>query len=499
MFPYKNSLHIDRESKEPLFLQLANQFIRLITEGKLATGTKLMSSRNLSELLEVHRKTVVACYEELHIQGWIETIPKRGTFVNNNLPIIEHKKQQAQKIVSQANKTNFKFYSSSILEAKNNVDSKYLYINDGVNDTRLSPINELGKIYRSLTIKKTIYKDLNYGSSYGSAQLISVLTDYLNKTRGLTIGKDQMLITRGSQMGIWLSAKLLLKKKDIILVGETNYSAADLTFLNQNANLHRIQVDEKGIDTDEIAAFCKTNKVKAVYVTPHHHHPTTVTLTAERRLALLNLAQQYNFAIIEDDYDYDFHYNQAPILPLKSYDTHGNVIYIGSVCKTVAPAFRIGYMVAPKNFIDEAAKQRTYIDRQGDSLLALTFAEFIKSGGLDRHIRKVHKLYKVRRNLFCALLTEKLSKYLTFEIPQGGMAVWCILKEPYTWEEVSKIALKNNLKIGNHKRYDLANKGHKGIRIGFASYNTKEVRSLIDKLEVIFKIAEVHIKTRITN
>jgi len=238
--------------------------------------------------------------------------------------------------------------------------------------------------------------------------------------------------------------------------------------------------------TEEIEKLCKRQQIKAVYVTSHHHHPTTVTLSAKRRIQLLNLAKEHNFAILEDDYDYDFNYNHAPILPLASHDTNGNVIYIGSICKTVAPVFRIGYLIAPKEFVDEASKLRGIIDRQGDALLELTFANFIKSGELDSHIRKVIKIYKQRRDLFCQLLKEELGHFFEFEIPKGGMAIWAKLDQNYSWENVSSVARKYNLEIGNWRRYDRIESGHNCIRIGFASYNEKEIHELISRLQKTF-------------
>ncbi|MDX8554142.1 PLP-dependent aminotransferase family protein [Tenacibaculum sp. 1B UA] len=257
--------------------------------------------------------------------------------------------------------------------------------------------------------------------------------------------------------------------------------------------MKRASVDENGLVIDQIEKLCKKQPVKAVYVTSHHHHPTTVTLSAERRIHLLNLARKYSFAIIEDDYDYN--YDHAPILPLASHDTCGNVIYIGSVCKTVASVFRIGYLVASEDFVNEAAKLRGYIDRQGDALLELTFAEFIKSGDLDRHIRKLMKIYLQRRDLFCKLLKEELGGYFQFNIPKGGMAIWGYLNKEYSWYEVSKEARKYQLEIGEWQRYDLANKKHNAIRIGFASYNEEEIKLLVDKLKQTFKsIKKVLIK-----
>jgi len=358
-----------------------------------------------------------------------------------------------------------------------------MYLNDGVSDGRLTPIDEIARTYRRLCSKKKVFDHLSYGSTYGNDTLRDVLVDYLNTTRGLNITKNNLLITRGSQMGIWLSSQILLQKDDIVVVGNTNYESADVSFLYQNAKIERVLVDENGLVTNAIEKLCKQKQIKAVYVTSHHHHPTTVTLSAKRRIHLLNLAKQYNFAIIEDDYDYDFNYNHAPILPLASHDTNGNVIYIGSVCKTVAPVYRIGYLIASKEFVDEAAKLRGFVDRQGDALLELTFADFIKSGDLDRHIRKVMKVYKQRRDLFCKLLKDELSSFLTFEIPKGGMAVWATLHQNYSWETISEVARTYKLEIGNWQRYDYAKLEHNSIRIGFASYNEEEIYELIHRFK----------------
>lgn len=485
MFPYKTSIALDQNLKEPLYLQLSNQFISLIREGRLATGTKLIGTRQLAEILGIHRKTVVASYEELALQGWVESIPKKGTFVHTNLPLIQLQDFIDTAYASTQVTTGFSFYSNNVLEPKiPNRREGVLYINDGTSDCRLAPLDEIARTYRRIASRKNTYKHLDYASTYGNDTLRTVLASYLNASRGLQTAKENILITRGSQMGMWLSAQLLLKTNDVIVVGNTNYASADLTFKNTGALLERIGVDSCGLVTRDLELLCKKKSIKAVYVTSHHHHPTTVTLSAERRIHLLQLSKMYQFAIIEDDYDYDFNYNHAPILPLASHDTNGNVIYIGSVCKTVAPVFRIGYLIASKDFVDEAAKLRGYIDRQGDALLELTFADFIKSGDLDRHIRKVMRVYQQRRDLFCELLSEELGDYVSFEIPKGGMAVWVTLHNAYSWAQVQKEAKKHLLEIGEFSRYDLAKTGHNAIRIGFASYTNEEIFKLVQKLKV---------------
>ena len=482
MFPYKTSFSLDRKSNQALYLQLANQFIQLIKDRKLLPNTKLPGSRTLANLLTVHRKTIVACYEELLLQGWVESIAKKGTFVHADLPELFQQEFVKSKAEKTPHKIGFQFYRSNSLTRKLPESKEdFMFLNDGISDARLTPTEDLARIYRRISSRKHIYKDMSYGSTFGNEKLRKTLSNYLNETRGLNTSFENILITRGSQMGIYLSSKLLLNEDDNIVIGKTNYTSADASFLERKAKLIRISVDENGLVTQEIEQICKKKAIKAVYVTSHHHHPTTVTLSAERRIHLLNLSKKYNFAIIEDDYDYDFNYNHSPILPLASHDVNGNVIYIGSVCKTVAPVFRVGYLIAPKEFVNEAANQRRIIDRQGDALLELTFEEFIKNGDLDRHIKKVMKVYKARRDLFCSLLKERFSDVFRFEKPKGGMAVWLTLDEKYTWISVVDSAIKHKLEIGDYTRYDHANTKHNAIRMGFATYNEEEIYELINR------------------
>lgn len=484
MIPYKSILHLDRESKQPLYIQLTNQFIVLIKNQTLTSQVKLPGSRTLANLIQVHRKTIIACYDELIMQGWLESIPQKGTFVHSQLPILNKLHLSNSKLKKGNFKTGFPFDKKNILKRNVNANPlEFISLNDGVSDPRLAPTEEISRIYSRVIRKKHNQKYLTYGSTYGNPELRKVLAHYLNETRGLRISEENILITRGSQMGIYLSAQLLVKKGDSIIIGETNYKSADISFQHAGANLLRVPVDENGLDTNAIENLCRNQPVKAVYTTSHHHHPTTVTLSAERRIHLLNLAQQYHFAILEDDYDYDFHYDHAPILPLASHDNHGNVIYIGSVCKTVAPVFRVGYLVASKDFVDSCARFRGAIDRQGDSILELTFAHYIKNGDLDRHIKKLIKIYKVRRDLFCFLLKKELSNYIQFDIPKGGMAIWLELDKKYSWEQVMHVAKKQELHIGNWQNYRNETTKHNAIRIGFSTYTEEEISLLIDKLK----------------
>src|SRR6476660_9289967 len=225
------------------------------------------------------------------------------------------------------------------------------------------------------------------------------------------------MITRGSQMGLFLLSLVLFSRGDNILVGDTNYYYADRVFMNAGAKLVRIRVDESGIDVEAIEKVCKRKKIKAIYITSHHHYPTTVTLSAARRIKLLSLAEQYGFLIIEDDYDYDFHYQSSPILPLVSADTKGMVVYIGTLSKTIAPAIRTGYIIAPTNLILELCRVRQLMDTQGDPIMELALAEMFDEGSIKRHMRKALNEYHRRRDFLCSYLKEKLSGVIEFKVP----------------------------------------------------------------------------------
>ncbi|GAA3511163.1 PLP-dependent aminotransferase family protein [Aquimarina addita] len=452
-------------------------------------NTKLPGSRILAEILEVHRKTIIATYDELKFQGWIQIIPYKGTFVNSQLPILKKIEIPIPENSKMSGKgtAGFSFTKNKYKHRLSfPIKEDMLFVGDGIPDNRLIPIDEIATLYRSVVKRKQHIKHFGYGSAYGNLELRKSLVKYLNETRGLSIDIDQILITRGSQMGLYLASKLIIGEKKEIVVGNSNYRTANDTFIEANGRINNVSVDNNGLIIEEIADLCKHKKIAIVYVTSHHHYPTTVTLSAERRVHLLALAKKYKFAIIEDDYDYDFNYNNAPIMPLASIDINGSVVYIGSISKILAPGLRIGYLIASKDFITEAAESRKAIDKQGDHLMEITMSYMIKEGNLQRHSKKTLKIYKQRRDLFCYLLKERLGEYFDFEIPNGGMAIWVTLDKKYDWDQGRNVALDHNLYLHNPRRYHTGIMNDRAIRMGFSSLNETEIRQVITILENVF-------------
>ncbi|TPD71248.1 MocR-like pyridoxine biosynthesis transcription factor PdxR [Flavobacterium microcysteis] len=472
MFPFQHIIIIDKKSKIPLYRQIAISIINEIRTGTLKAGAHLPGTRELSKKLGVHRKTVIAAFDELSAQDWIVIVPRKHVTVSKQIPTLKAQKwNQKDATLSYQNAFDFPLHGQEEKTSSQPIlSAPEIFIDDGYPDIRLSPIDELLKIYRSYTIRKYAVKNAIVGTTQGTLKLREELVSYLSKTRGLNITTDNLLITHGAQMSIYLASQILLDKEATIIIGNPDYPIADKTFERTKASVIEVAVDENGLDIHAIEKICKKKKITAVYIIPHHHYPTTVTLSVERRMKLLELSNQYSFTIIEDDYDYDYHYSSSPYLPIASGSHNGNVIYIGSFSKVLGPSIRIGFMVAPKNFIEQCIKLREVIDYGGDGYMQNALAELIQNGDLSRYLKKTKKSYHQRRDYLDALLKKHLGSHITYALPDGGMAIWIKINSPFL---VSKLESVPQLHI---KRID---KQENAFRFGFASMNEKELEEAV--------------------
>ena len=288
-------------------------------------------------------------------------------------------------------------------------------------------------------------------------------------------------------MALFLLTCVLLTKGDTVIVGDTNYYYADRTFENAGLNLTRIKVDDFGIDVDAIEKVCTRKKIKAVYITSHHHYPTTVTLIASRRIKLLSLSDKFGFIIIEEDYDYDFHYLSSPILPLISADTKGMVVYIGTLSKSLGPAIRTGYIVAPANLIIELSRIRQLIDVQGDPIMELTLAELFSAGEIKRQMKKALKAYHQRRDFFCGLLSQQVPTVIDFKIPDGGLAIWAKYDKSISLPKLTEKLRAKGVILSNGLIHNTSQSSLNATRMGFAWMNEKEAEKAINILTETIK------------
>ncbi|UXP31338.1 PLP-dependent aminotransferase family protein [Reichenbachiella agarivorans] len=456
MLPWKSIITINPNSKRAIYLQLADAFVLEIMNGRIATGSKLPSSRLLAETLTLNRKTILLAYDELMAQGWTEVHPSRGTFVKKDLPVTQPKGLNRKTAVSKPNKSTI-------------TANKTYQITEGTPDYRIAPIELLYKTAKSLT-KGILAKSVLTGNHFeGEINLRNSLCKYLHETRALNPSIDEIMITRGSQMSIFLALSSILHSGDQVIVGKLNYGSANRTIQHLGGKLVEVDLTPEGLDIEQIEQAVQLHKIKAIYISPHHHYPTTVTMPIEHRLRLLELSIQHDFYILEDDYDFDYHYNGSPILPIASIDQGQRVIYIGSFSKIFAPSIRMGYMYADPNIIDQCRDIRKLIDRRGDPVLEKALSILIEEKEIHRSIKKAVNIYRHRRDLFCHLLKQKLGDEIQFNIPDGGMAIWATFKNI----QINDL-IKECKKVNLHLDIDTYHETNK-CRLGFASMNNQEI------------------------
>ena len=421
--PWQTKIWLSRKNGESIYTTLSNQIAEDICSGRLAPGHMMPGSRSLALQLGINRKTVQQVYEELESQGWLVSKPRQGTYVADMLPELSLSCEN-QELVGRAQGASSAgcSFEGKLLSSHHIMGSSTIY--DGVPDTRLIPFELLSRAFRRAIVQTSRQPNFGYGDPKGTEALRQSLQRMLNMDRFMNVTTDQICVVRGSQMGIYLSSKVLDPAKGVLVVECLSYSPAVSAFESNGFNVVRCRQDERGLDIEDLEKILSCYQVAGVYTTPHHQYPTTVSLSMDRRLKLLKLSKIHGFAVLEDDYDHEFHYESRPIPPLASLPNSENVVHIGSLSKVFVPGLRLGYVVASSVFINRIAEEITLIDRQGSTVTELAVADLMQSGDVKKHIRKVRKIYQVRRDHAASELQRIFSDKVSFCLPPGGLALW---------------------------------------------------------------------------
>ena len=469
----------------PLFLRIARAIADDVRRGRLKPGAALPSSRGLSGSLGVHRNTVLAAYSELIAEGWVETKRRGGTYVSSSLPDERPRRFARQAVTRAAIPARPGFDLATPLEPAEIVTpllAGTISLAGGAPDVRLAPAAALARAYRRALRPASARSVLAYGDERGLPRLRRALASMLSPLRGLAADEHSVMVTRGSQMALDLTARALIAPGDVVAVESFGYRPAWNALRAAGARLVPIAVDGDGLRVDELAALVTRERVRAVYVTPHHQFPTTVTLAPGRRLQLLDLARSHRLAIIEDDYDFEFHYDGRPVLPLASADASGQVVYIGTLSKLLAPGLRVGFVVAPPALVERLALLRRAIDRQGDQAVESAVAELIEEGELARHARRARLAYHARRDALIEALAAQpaLASGLEIVVPSGGMALWA--RAAIDVDAWAERAVKELVAITTARRYSFDGRSRPFVRLGYAGHDERELREAARRL-----------------
>ncbi|RYD98926.1 MAG: PLP-dependent aminotransferase family protein [Sphingobacteriales bacterium] len=451
--PWKLELQLDAENGKAIYLQIADAIIADIQSGRLKSGTALPGSRILARDLNLNRNTIVEALNVLLHEEWLVSKERKGTFVADILPVLTQASPGAG------------------LEAVSEKYQPALRINfdDGSPDSKVAPVAALARAYRQIFNLKARWQMMAYGDERGDKAFRNAIVQMLNHQRGMQLNEQELFITRGSQMAMYLTAHCMFSKGDYVLVEAPGYQPAWQAFEHAGAQLLPVMVDQDGLIIEEVRKWLQQHPdIKAIYTTPHHQYPTTVTLSLQRRLELIRLSNEYGFTIIEDDYDNEFHFGYRPVLPLSSYPELQHYVYIGTMSKVVAPALRIGYLASKDpELLKRIAAHRRIIDVQGDAIMEQAVLQLIQDGTIKRHLRKATQYYKLKRDVVTALLNKYLASKASFAIPEGGLAFWLVPKHQVDWQLVQEQLHKKGIRILHPEAYSFG-QTENGLRLGYA-------------------------------
>ncbi|MBL4763889.1 MAG: PLP-dependent aminotransferase family protein [Colwellia sp.] len=477
--------------KQAKYLAIADALRKAIKAGQVAPTEGLPSARKLAQQLLVNRHTVMAALAELVAQGWVEARERSGYRVVAHLPIqssrVINKVQQTQ----QSFKWKFRVKQNLAVTPKIKA-SEYPYnFSGGQPDIRKFPFDEF-KSHFAQACQRPKIDNLSYGDSRGEADLIEEISTYLRRVRSIT--DKELMICNGSQEALYMISQLLLQPGDKVAVEQLGYPPAWAAFERTGAQLIAIKQDERGIIPAHLAQVFAQGKVKLLYLTPLHQYPTTVSLDISRRMQIYQLAVQYGVAIVEDDYDHEFHYDSQPIAPMAADDPAGLVIYISTFSKLMFGGARIGYVVASNTLIERLAAYKMLMNHKCNVLVQQSVAKWMQQGGFEGHLRRMTRLYHKRRDFMVLQLKSYQEQGLPihFEIPAGGMAIWLdmgksivglkeklLAKRVYLQTEV-EFNIRKKLSDDDLSDLELSDKNlldkeYRFIRLGFAAMNEVEV------------------------
>lgn len=470
------TIALDPHRELPIFLQLAQAIADAIRRGRLKPGEALPGTRELAEQLGLNRNTVVAAYEELAAEGLVHTRVGGGTFVAPLPPSPTHAAPAADDAPTFA--LAERMHTAPAVQMP---PPGSLMIAHGLPDTRLFPAEALTRAFRRAIVQRG-RSLIGYAEPCGHPRLREELAKMLRSTRALPATANGLMVTRSLEQGIDLVARMLLKAGDVVAVESFGYPPAWSVLRLAGARLMPVPVDDEGMDIGALEDALKHQSIRAVFLTPHHQFPTACVMSTARRERLAALATRHHFAIIEDDYDHEFHYAGKPILPIAAGTGRSNVIYIGSLSNLLAPGISTGFIHAPPAVFGHLAGLRAASDPRTDVAMECAIAELFEDGEWLRHMRRMRRTYAARRDVLANALQRHLGGAVQFRVPDGGLGLWARVDETVDIDRWSAEGEREGVQFFGARRYDFHQREQPYLRLGFSYLDDIELEEAVRRM-----------------
>ena len=476
---------LDRQSKLPLYKQIAGYFRQAILSGSIEPNTRLPASRQLATDLGVNRLTIENAFAELESDGLVFSIMGSGTYslAPFSLPKNPTAAENTTWPLWQQDLSIRKTNNQSLPVDRFNISpsSGMLNFAVGIGDSSLFPVEDFRKILQS-SLRQHGKKALEYGESRGYPPLRKVISQIL-ASQGLNVSAENILVTAGSQQAISLVSQLLLKAGDVILVEDPTYADALDLFRALNLKIAGIPCGPGGMQTGLLENILQKYHPKLIYTIPNFHNPTGSCLDISSRQELISLAEKYNIPILEDDFVGDLRYSGFAIPALKALDPGGRVIYTSTFSKMLMPGLRVGFLAVEGPVYEELILQKRVFDLTTSNLIQRALEAYVSVGRYQSHLRRSCRIYKKRRDA----MLEAAAKYLPENIfcaePDGGLFIWLKLPEEYKTSRLLPAAREKGVLFApGNKFFITPEEGEPFMRLNFAAFLEEEIETGIKKL-----------------
>lgn len=481
------AIDLDRSSSEPLHRQLYRRLRELILGGQFLAGTRLPSTRALAADLKISRSTAVLAYEQLGWEGYTSGRLGAGTVVAVGAPASDAEPRR-HRVNAQA--------GPSRLSGRGERAARAPFSSTGEPVVRMATpppfpghpaLDEFPlDVWTRLLARRArgMRADLlGYQSPAGFQPLRDAIAAYLGVSRGVTCTSDQVIVLTGSQEGLSLCAQMLLDPGDRVWIEDPGYLGARAALVNAGAELIPVPVDDEGIDL--AAGIAAAPDARLVYVTPANQCPLGATMSAKRRLALLEWARATGAWIVEDDYDGEFRYAGSPVPALQSLD-RDRVIYVGTFSKVMFPALRIGYLVPPLELLEAfTSARRFFFSLHSPVLEQAVLRDFMVEGHFGRHVRRMRSLYSSRRSALLEAIERHLSHFLEVVRSEGGMYLTATFRSTLDGVDdrrAARLAAANGVDVVPVSVFRLGATGPGGLLLGFAGDSVETIRDNTPRL-----------------
>ncbi len=460
-------MFLELDGNGDLYAQLARAIKRAVLEGRMPIGTRLPSTRAMAQDLSLSRNTVVTAYEMLHAEQLIESRTGAGTFVAATAAARPRAAGAAAVAAQSHYAARLRKLGPLRLRPAAAALRYDLQYGEPILDLRFV------SAWRRALGRAVTRSNLRYAPAAGLLELRQAIAEQVGRRRGIGCSADDVIVVSGAQQAVSLAVRVLVDEGDAVAIEDPSYPLIDMALRAHGASVRSVGVDAAGLMVAQLPAA----GVRAVLVTPSHQFPSGAVMSFERRLALLDYADRHGAWIIEDDYDGEFRFN-GPLQPaLRSLDSAGRVLYVGSFSKVLFPALRLGYLICPPGLRNDLLRAKLLDDLGCPGIAQLALADLIVSGAFERHLRHATAELKRRRAALLAGLAGPCSRHVTVHDSGAGMHVVGWLRG-WTEREVESLvglALERGVgvqSIGPHFRHQPA---PNGLLLGYAALSAKQL------------------------